>query len=160
MNESLSTAKEATRERVRRRMAIQHAVEQFTNEIIRCMRDLVDETDVVNSRMEKHQIGNLLSVALETPSVELVKNFIRYQIGRDISRTSWRKNDFGEKLVQALDQLRDDAEVMARDRSIARHLGDEVQDQDIDELWIEMTRQYLGQLNRYFYYKKEAAARW
>ncbi len=159
MSENLSTAKKATRERVRRRMAIQHAVEQFTNEIIRRMRELVDETDVVNSRMEKHQIGNLLSVALETPSVELVKNFIRYQIGRDVSRTSWRKNDFGEKLVQALDQLRDDAEVMARDRSIASHLGDKVQDQDIDELWIEMTRQYLGQLNRYFYYKKEAA-RW
>ena len=157
MSENLSTAKKATRERVRRRMAIQHAVEQFTNEIIRRMRELVDETDVVKSRMEKHQIVNLLSVALETPSVELVKNFIRYQIGRDVSRTSWRKNDFGEKLVQALDELRDDAEVMVRDRSIARHLGDEVQDQDIDELWIEMTRQYLGQLNRYFYYKKEAA---
>ena len=67
------TARQMEREAVRRRMAIQQGVEGFTNEIVRRMRDLVDSTDVVSSRMEKHQIGNVLAVALETPSVELVK---------------------------------------------------------------------------------------
>jgi len=152
------TIKQAERKAVRRRMAIQHGVEQATNEIIRRMRKLVDDTDVVNSRMEKHQIGNVLAVALETPSVELVKNFILYQAGRDVSGTSWRKANFGEKLVAELDKLHQHAEDIAH--AVSRQLwAGEPAEKDVDEVWIEMVRQYLGQLNRYFYYRKEAA-RW
>jgi hypothetical protein len=152
------TIKQAEREAVGRRMAIQYGVEQATNELIRRMRQLVDGTDVVNSRMEKHQIGNVLAVALETPSVELVKNFILYQAGRDVSGTSWRKANFGDKLVKELDELHEEAEGIAHE--VSRQLrADQPEEGDIDEVWIEMVRQYLGQLNRYFYYKKEAR-RW
>jgi len=157
MNER-EAAKQAEREAVQRRMAIQHGVELATNNIVLRMRELVDNTNVVNSRMEKHQIGNVLAVALETPSVELVKNFVLYQAGRDVSGTSWRRANFGEKLAKELDSLRQDAE------DIAHEVGDQLQtgepkERDIDEVWTELTRQYLGQLNRYFYYRKEAA-RW
>jgi len=152
------TTKQAERETVRRRMAIQYGVEQATNEIIRRMRELVDDTNVVNSRMEKHQIGNVLAVALETPSVELVKNFILYQAGRDVSGTSWRRANFGERLVKELDDLRKRAEDIAHEVSGQLRAG-EPGERDVEEVWIEMVRQYLGQLNRYFYYRKEAA-RW
>jgi len=152
------TIKQSEREVVRRRMAIQYGVEQATNEIIRRMRKLVDDTNVVNSRMEKHQIGNVLAVALETPSVELVKNFILYQAGRDVSGTSWRRANFGEKLVAELDELHQKAEDIAHEVSGQLRAG-EPEERDIDEVWIEMVRQCLGQLNRYFYYRKEAA-RW
>ncbi len=144
------TIKQSEREVVRRRMAIQYGVEQATNEIIRRMRKLVDDTNVVNSRMEKHQIGNVLAVALETPSVELVKNFILYQAGRDVSGTSWRRANFGEKLVAELDELHQKAEDIAHEVSGQLRAG-EPEERDIDEVWIEMVRQCLGQLNRYFY---------
>ena len=150
--------KQAERERVRRRMAIQQGIEQAMNGIVRRMRDLVDGTDVVRSRMEKHQIGNVLAVSLETGSVELVKNFVLYQAGRDVSGTSWRKSAFGEKLVEELDSLREGAESIAREVSRQLRTGEPTA-KEIDEVWIEMTRQYLGQLNRYFYYRKEAT-RW
>lgn len=152
------TIKQEERAAVRRRMAIQYGVEQATNELVRRMRKLVDETNVVNSRMEKHQIGNVLAVALETPSVELVKNFILYQAGRDVSGTSWRKANFGEKLVAELDDLHEEAQGIAHEVSRQLRTG-QPGERDIDEVWIEMVRQYLGQLNRYFYYKKEAR-RW
>ncbi|TEU18862.1 MAG: hypothetical protein E3J21_05080 [Anaerolineales bacterium] len=152
------TIKQAEREAVRRRMAIRHGVDQTTNTLILRMRELVDDTNVVNSRMEKHQIGNVLAVALETPSVELVKNFVLYQAGRDVSGTSWRKANFGEKLVRELDDLHEEAEGIAHEVSRQLRAG-QPEERDIDEVWIEMVRQYLGQLNRYFYYRKEAG-RW
>jgi hypothetical protein len=152
------TVKQTERKAVRRRMAIQHGVEQATNEIVRHMRKLVDGTDVVNSRMEKHQIGNVLAVALETPSVELVKNFVLYQAGRDVSDTGWRKSSFGEKLVAELDELREKAKDIAHEVNHQLRAG-APEEEDVDEVWIELARQYLGQLNRYFYYRKEAA-RW
>jgi len=139
-------------------MAIQHGVDQMTNTLIRRLRKLVDDTNVVNSRMEKHQIGNVLAVALETPSVELVKNFVLYQAGRDVSGTSWRKANFGERLVKELDDLHEEAESIAREVSSQLQVG-QPEEGDIDKVWIEMVRQYLGQLNRYFYYRKEAR-RW
>lgn len=152
------TVKQAERKAVRRRMAIQHGVEQATNEIVRRMRNLVDDTNVVNSRMEKHQIGNVLAVALETPSVELVKNFVLYQTGRDVSGTGWRKSNFGEKMVAELDELHKKAEDIAHEVSGQLRAG-APKERDVDEVWVELARQYLGQLNRYFYYRKEAA-RW
>ena len=152
------TTRQMGREAVRRRMAIQQGVEGFTNEIVRRMRRLVDSTDVVSSRMEKHQIGNVLAVALETPSVELVKNFILYQVGRDVSGTSWRKANFGEKLAAELDALHMEAESAALQFGRQPRSG-EPEAGDVDEVWIKMARQYLGQLNRYFYYRKEAV-RW
>jgi hypothetical protein len=149
---------------IQRRMAVQRGVEQAMNEMIRSMRELVDqETRVVESDLEKHQFSNLLAVALETPSVELVKNFILYQVGRDTRGTSWRKNRFGEALVNQLDSLK------AQAQSIAKEVLKDVPDPDVtrteptkaetEAVWIELARQYLGQLNRYFYYKKEAR-RW
>jgi len=154
----IETARQREREVVRRRMAIQQGVEGFTNEIVRRMRQLVDSTGVFNSEMEKHQIGNVLAVALETPSVELVKNFILYQVGRDAFVTSWRQADFGAKLVAELDALHMEAKSAALQFGNQPRTG-EPDARDVDEVWIEMARQYLGQLNRYFYYRKEAA-RW
>jgi hypothetical protein len=152
------TAKQAEREAVQRRMAVQHGVELAMNDVVRRMRELVDGTNVVNSRMEKHQIGNVLAVALETRSVELVKNFILYQAGRDVSGTSWRRSNFGERLVAELDSLHGDAKSIAHEVSGQLRVG-APGEKDIDEVWVELARQYLGQLNRYFYYRKEAA-RW
>ena len=157
MSEKEAT-KQAEREGVRRRMAIQQGIEQAMNGIVRRMRDLVNGTDVVSSGMEKHQIGNVLAVSLETGSVELVKNFVLYQAGRDVSGTSWRKSTFGEKLVEEFDSLHEEAESIAHEVSRQLRTGEPTA-KEIDEVWIEMTRHYLGQLNRYFYYRKEAA-RW
>ena len=149
------------RQELRRRMAIQRKIDLAMNSLIQGMVGLVDKkTQVTRSKMEKHQIKNLLSVALETPSVEVVKHYILYQVGRDyrvgrdMPGTSWRHDDFGRKLVKALDGLRKDADRITvqvhRDLRLAQ--PDEAQ---VDETWMWLVRAYLGQLNRYFYYRKE-----
>ena len=151
--------REQERQELRRRMAIQRQVELAMNTLIQRMVNLVDEqSQVVKSRMEKHQIKNLLNVALETPSVEVVKHYILYQVGRDMPGTSWRQDDFGKKLVKALDNLRREAERITDrvHRDLRLPDPDEAQ---IDETWMLLARAYLGQFNRYFYYRKEET-RW
>lgn len=147
------------REELRRRMAVQRQVELAMNSLIQRMVNLVDEeSQVAQSGMEKHQIKNLLTVALETPSVEVVKHYILYQVGRDAPGTSWRNKEFGQKLVNTMKELRKDAERITRQvhRDLKLAAPD---DSQIDETWMLLVRAYLGQLNRYFYYRKEET-RW
>jgi len=144
----------------RRHMAIQRGIERAMNELVRNMQSLVDDNkiNIVASDMEKHQIGNVLGVALETDSVELVKNFIFYQVGRDAKASSWRRNGFGQELANRLDNLRTTAIGIANE--VHKQLGLAAPDpQEVEEVWMQLVRQYLGQMNRYFYYQKEAR-RW
>lgn len=145
---------------LRWRMALQRQVELKMNWLIEQMTELVDgPSEVVRSGLEKGQFKNLLAVALDTHSVEVIKHYIYYQVGRDVPGASWRRNQFGQKLVEAIENLKKEAKLAA---NAARHdagmAGEGSQDQ-IDEAWLLLTRAYLGHLNRYFYYKKEAS-RW
>ena len=100
---AVDTRQDENRRELRRRMAIQHRIDLRMNSLIERMVDLVDkQTRVAQSRMEKHQIKNLLSVALETKSVEVIKHYVLYQVGRDTPGTSWRRNDFGKSLVDGM----------------------------------------------------------
>lgn len=164
--QSTSDTQAQKRQELRRRMAIQHRIDLAMNSFIQRMKDLVDESQVSKSRMEKHQIKNLISVALETHSVEVVKHYVLYQVGRDVPGTSWRRDDFGKKLVKAMDGLQKDADRITRQahRKIGLAVPDENQVDEawtllVDETWMLLVRAYLGQLNRYFYYRKEET-RW
>jgi hypothetical protein len=154
----MSNRKEETMA-TRRRMLVANQIDLLINELVRQVRQLVDETGVAASQMEKHQFSNLLGVALDTKSVELVKNFIQYQMGRDVRGTAWRAQNFGGQLVRDLDGLRKKAGDIALNLYDALELDGEPTEREIGEIWIEVARQYVGQLNRYFYYKKEAQ-RW
>ncbi|HEX9926876.1 MAG TPA: hypothetical protein VGD99_29785 [Anaerolineae bacterium] len=137
------------------RMAIQYEVDQALNKIISDMRGLVDDTKIAQSFMEKNQMSNLLAVALETPSVELVKTFILYQVGRDTGSKNWRYENFGEALVKRLDKLNEDAKSIANAVRKTIPLLGTPDVTEIEAIWMDLVRQYLGQLNRYFYYRKE-----
>jgi hypothetical protein len=143
---------------IQRRMLVGELVDRQMNQIVRQVCSLVDNTELQASSMEKHQFSNLLGVALETSSVESVANFIRYQMGRDVRGNSWRNKDFGDRLIKELQGLRGVAEAIAGDVAHTVRTG-ELSPIDVDAIWAELVRQYVGQLNRYFYYKKEAM-RW
>jgi hypothetical protein len=140
---------------LRYRMAVRRQIELRMNSLIERMVELVDmKTQVPQSRMEKTQMKNLLGVALNTASVEVIKHYILYQVGRDAAGNSWRSHDFGKTLAQALDELKDDAKQITQ--QVCRELQCPVpDDSQIAETWMLLTRAYLGQLNRYFYYQKE-----
>ena len=146
------------RVQIQRRMLVGELVDRQMNEIVRQVRSLVEETELQASSMEKHQFSNLLGVALETSSVESITNFIHYQMGRDVRGNTWRNRGFGDKLIKDIQGLRGIAAHISQDVAHAVKAG-EGSPADVDAIWAELARQYVGQLNRYFYYRKEAM-RW
>ncbi|MEW5958824.1 MAG: hypothetical protein AB1801_13915, partial [Chloroflexota bacterium] len=142
--------------KMQRRMAIRQGVEEAINRMIEDMRRLVDQTNIAQSQMEENQLNNLLGVALETPSVELVKLYIQYQVGRDLGGKNWRYANFGEQLVTELQKLKKEkAESIVNE--VHKKMPDLAQptQAEIDEVWLDLVRQYLGQLKRYVYYCKK-----
>lgn len=138
---------------MQRELKINQAIDAQLNSILKEMQKLLETSRIWESKMELGQVQNLLAVAQETDSVEVVKNFIRYQIGRTPVGSSWRRRvgtgpAFGEQIITELDKL----------EGIARTLvPQDATDLEIDRTWMKMTRLYLGYLRRYFYYKKRGA---
>jgi len=136
-------------------LKIDKAIDDKMNAILKQMQIMMDDALIWNSKMEVNQIQNLLAVAQETDSVEVVKNFIRYQIGRDGGRASWRRGAgkgpvFGDRLIDELDKLEKIA------KSIVPESGDEML---AGRTWMKLCRLYIGHLRRYFYYKKRSKGR-
>lgn len=131
-------------------LALDKAIDDRLNAILKQMQQLLDESRIWESNMEVSQVQNLLAVSMETDSVEVVKNYIRYQIGRDGNSASWRLRRgtnavFGDQIIAELDRL----------ETVARSIVPASSEQWlIDRTWMKMARLYLGHLRRYFYYKK------
>jgi hypothetical protein len=130
-------------------LRLQNAIEGRLNALTNQAQDLVRDTRLFQSEaMEESQMQNLVSVARETNSAEVVINFILYQIGRD-SKNTWRYSSFGEKLARALRGLKGEAETIVT--SVTQK---EAEPETVDEVWIRLIRHYVGQLRRYFHYRK------
>jgi hypothetical protein len=130
-------------------LRLQNAIEGRLNALTNQAQDLVRDTRLFQSEaMEESQMQNLVSVARETNSAEVVINFILYQIGRD-SKNTWRYSGFGEKLARALRGLKGEAETIVT--SVTQK---EAEPETVDEVWIRLIRHYVGQLRRYFHYRK------
>ena len=69
---------------VQRELLLRHGIEQHVSTLIErgaeAVRSLRPKSG--STPMEESQFRNLLNVALETTSVDVITNFIRYQIGR------------------------------------------------------------------------------
>jgi len=96
---------------VQRALHLKREIDRRLNALVKEACQTVDDTSVAgrDSKMERSQFDNVLAVATETESVEVIKNFIRYQIGRR-DGLGWRHGGFGLKVVEDLDRLRDVAQ--------------------------------------------------
>jgi hypothetical protein len=137
---------------VRRDLLLRQAIDDCLDELVTKAQGLIDQKRVASraSRLEKRQFDNVLSVATETGSVEVVKNFIKYQIGRaGAVGEGWRHNDFGEAVVQQID---------ADLRKMAKKITEELKrDHGVTvpsrQAWIRLVRLYLGYMRRWFVYR-------
>jgi hypothetical protein len=105
--------------------------------------------------MEESQFRNVLNVARETSSVDVVTNFIRYQIGRTPRVWGTQPTAFGPTLIR---DIEDGAVVQAartvREAVQARLGADAALSDVFDNAYIRLTRLYLGYAMRVFYYGK------
>jgi hypothetical protein len=106
------------------------------------------------SGMLKNQVGNVVSVAVEAQNVDVITNFIRYQIGRASEDKTWRYRGFGLQVIQDIEGK--ESPVGKAARRVACAVAEQVADTDkkavCEDAHLELARLYLGYLNRCFVY--------
>jgi hypothetical protein len=85
-------------------------------------------------KLEESQFRNLLRVAETTESPEVIKNFLRYQVGRD---EKWGRGpgSLADKIVHDIDHA-------LREKAVA--IQTQINYQNLSEIWIKLIRLYLG----------------
>ncbi len=101
--------------------------------------------------MRENQLRNVLDTALNTTSLELVANFIRYQIGRS---SDWQRNNFGEEVIAALGKGGpvDLAAALAAQEVAGKSDDSALSDVHRRHAHLLLARRFLGELNRAFLY--------
>ena len=126
-------------------LLIRRKLDEIDDHLVRMATELVDRTGIAGKKngkeiMQDKQLRNVIAVSLETQSIPVVDNFIKYQIGR---HEEWRHERFGEQLREDLQKLHGNIQKLA-DQAIS--------DRD---LAIYGARRYLGYLMRHFKYRQE-----
>jgi len=114
------------------------------------------------TQMEESQLRNLIHTAGESRSVEVVTNFIRYQIARNGRAWDTSSTGFGHTVIHDLHQPITDMAAQITDDVVGR-LGTtpSVDTTSVDtaviqaEAFTKLMLLYLGYLNRAFYYAKK-----
>ncbi len=123
-------------------LLIRRTLDKMDGDLVNIATRLVEETGIAGKQdgkeiMQDRQLRNVIAVAEDTQSVAVVENFVKYQIGR---HDQWRHNEFGERLLKDLRELRERADKL-KDAAVSK-----------EELAIQMVRRYLGYLMRHFVY--------
>jgi len=118
-------------------LAIQKGIRQVEDNLVQWIEKALEEgkyTKTGDRKLEESQFRNLLRVAETTESPEVIKNFLRYQVGRE-EKWGRGKESLAEKIVHDIDHaLRKQAEAIQAEAK-AEKLG---------EIWVQLIRLYLG----------------
>lgn len=157
-------------EQMRRELLIDQAIRKQLDALVSQANKTASELDPAKSssraQMEESQFRNVLSVAMETRSIEVVVNFIRYQIARPGS--AWGNNDFGHKVILDLSGIPRESSkpdepciigkltdtVIEEVKAIITIEAD-VRDEIRATVAVRLMQLYLGYLGRAFYYAKK-----
>jgi hypothetical protein len=95
--------------------------------------------------LEESQYRNLMHVADTTESIEVIKNFLFYQLGRD---NKWGKGEesLAKKIIDDIDK-----QIQPKAKKIVEKSGF-TQEEKLRAVWLELTRRYLGYGSRYLKY--------
>lgn len=124
-------------------LQVQRSILQAEDELVKAIQEALKVRESYGD-LEESQFRNLVRVADTTESAEVIKNFLRYQQGRD-RKWGRGKNSLAERIIQDIDQnLKTNAEIIA-----------ECNQTDFKPIWIELIRRYLGYGARYLKYLRE-----
>jgi hypothetical protein len=150
--------------------ALSGAINQHVHDVIkaatRTVQLLRPASETVVSGMRESQLRNVVNVALDAQSVTEIAAFILYQMGRSTNSRQWQYGDFGSAVVSDLTSSDTNA-VVAAARKARKEAADAIAKSGIslsdDEkqgllaaAHIALARQYLGYLNRLFYFADKA----
>jgi len=123
-------------------LQVQRAIRQSEDDLVIWIQDALDNTKYGD--LEESQFRNLVRVADTTDSAEAIKNFIRYQVGRD-KKWGRGKESLAERLIQDIDgNIKKTAGIIAEGSQI-----------DFKPIWLELIRRYLGYGSRHLKYLRD-----
>jgi hypothetical protein len=123
----------------------QKGIRQAEDDLVTWIQDALDNTNYGD--LEESQFRNLVRVSDTTESAEVIKNFIRYQVGRD-KKWGKGKGSLAERIIADIDgNIKKNAQTIA-----------ECCETDYKPIWLELIRRYLGYGSRYLKYKRDGAA--
>lgn len=159
------SAAEETR-RLLHEQTLSGTVQQHIYEVIHVAAKTVQllKPGATISGMRENQLRNVVNAALEASSIEEVAAFIMFQLGRSTNRGPWSYNGFGEAVIADLTGPVRTIAQHARDRAVEALAqttpNDLPSDPERQRLLavasMALARQYLGYLNRLFYYADRA----
>ncbi len=123
-------------------LQVQKGIRQAEDDLVTWIQEALDKATYGN--LEESQFRNLVRVSDTTDSAEVIKNFIRYQVGRE---KKWGRGErsLAEKIIQDIDgRIKKAAQIIA-----------ECSQTDFKPIWIELIRRYLGYGSRYLKYLKD-----
>jgi hypothetical protein len=124
-------------------LKIQRGIRQAEDDLVKAIQDALENSKYPKNKLEESQFRNLLRVATTTESPEVIKNFLRYQVGRD-SKWGRGEGSLAERIVNDIDgQLKSKAEEIDSDS------------QNSKSTWMTLIRLYLGYGARYLKYLKD-----
>ncbi|MBG1271224.1 hypothetical protein [Nostoc sp. WHI] len=123
-------------------LKIQKGIRQAEDSLVTWIQDALDDRRSYG-KLEESQFRNLVRVADTTDSTEVIKNFLRYQVGRD-EKWGRGKDSLAEKIVS-------DINTQIKDR--AKTIADSAKTDEVNSILLELTRRYLGYGARYLTYK-------
>jgi hypothetical protein len=160
-------------QKLRRELLLEQAINKRLDELVRLATEAVLTLPKVRDhKLEESQLRNLAAVASGTRSIEVIVNFIRYQIGRASDKWGMRPDEFGHTVIghlyKRIAELATEVarEVEQRARPPEPATGDSTpaatpnQPPDTElraEVYIILARQYIGYLDRTFYFYKKSS---
>ncbi|HEY9804239.1 hypothetical protein [Anabaena azotica] len=127
-----------------KQLKIQKGIRQAEDKLVEAIHTALNNTSSYG-QLEESQFRNLVRVADTTESVEVIKNFLLYQVGKD---KKWGR---GENSL-ALTIIKDMEDKI---KNIAREIKRESDADELNPIWIELIRRYLGYGARYLVYKNK-----
>ncbi|MGJ3250430.1 MAG: hypothetical protein ACFE0J_04750 [Elainellaceae cyanobacterium] len=132
-------------------LKVQKGIRQSEDKLVLWIQDALDNSKYKKpdntskkskDKLEESQFRNLVRVSDTTESPEVVKNFLRYQVGRD---DKWGRGSgsLAERIITDIDgNLKTRAQAITRDANGG----------NASEIHIELIRRYLGYGARYLKY--------
>lgn len=113
-------------------------IEEQLDNIIENAENLVINTNIANKeKISQSQIRNIIEIANATNSLKALKNFIRYQIGRN-----QLDGEFGNQFINQLENFLENIT-----KEITRNSP-----KSENSVRFSLIKQYLGYLNRHYVY--------
>jgi hypothetical protein len=115
-------------------LKIQQGIKAKEDEIVQLIQEAFTNGKYPKNKLQEAQVRNLVSVANETESPEVVKNFLRYQVGRE-DKWGRGKDSLAEIIINHIDtKLKEYSEDIAK----------ESESVDKKRILMQLIRRYLG----------------